>query len=66
VTSSVELTDAEVFQPLTREWVDAYNLKDAGRLAAFYDENASYISAHVAGLIAHGGGKQFRRIFRKG
>jgi ketosteroid isomerase-like protein len=65
VTSSFQATDAEVFQPLTHEWVNAYNLKDAGRLAAFYDENASYISAHVPALVAHGR-DEIQANFQKG
>jgi uncharacterized protein (TIGR02246 family) len=46
--------NASEFRSLANEWKDAYNSKDAARLASLYAEDADYISSHVTGLIAHG------------
>lgn len=54
VTLGFVATHEEELQPLIHDWMNAYNLKDAGRLAAFYDENANYISAHVPELVLQG------------
>jgi uncharacterized protein (TIGR02246 family) len=35
-------------------WKDAYNANDASALAAFYAEDAEYISPHVQGLLLRG------------
>lgn len=42
------------FQNYMRDWIDAYNGGNAGKLAPLYAEDAEYISAHVAGLVAKG------------
>jgi uncharacterized protein (TIGR02246 family) len=47
-------TDTALFTGLANEWKEAYNSKDAGRVAALYADDADYISSHVPGLIAHG------------
>jgi uncharacterized protein (TIGR02246 family) len=36
------------------EWRNAYNSGDVERLAAFYSEDADYVSPHVPGLMIHG------------
>ena len=36
------------------EWKDAYNSNNADALAAFYTEDAEYVSPHVSGLIIRG------------
>jgi len=36
------------------EWRNAYNSGDVEKLAAFYSEDADYVSPHVPGLMIHG------------
>jgi uncharacterized protein (TIGR02246 family) len=38
----------------TEEWRNAYNAGDVEKLAAFYSEDADYVSPHVPGLMIHG------------
>jgi uncharacterized protein (TIGR02246 family) len=38
----------------TEEWRNAYNAGDVEKLAAFYSEDADYVSPHVTGLMIHG------------
>lgn len=42
------------FQRLAGEWKDAYNSKDATKIALLYTEDADYTSSHVPALLAHG------------
>lgn len=41
-------------QKQTEKWKEAYNSGDAKNLVAFYTENATYVSGHVAGLELNG------------
>lgn len=46
--------NAGEFRQLAEQWKDAYNSGDAKNLIPLYARDADYISAHVAGYIAHG------------
>ncbi len=42
------------FDVQTKEWIKAYNSKDATNLIPLYTEDAVYISGHVSGLELNG------------
>ena len=42
------------FDIQTKEWIKAYNSKDATNLSPLYTEDAVYISGHVSGLELNG------------
>ena len=50
---SSSMTDAELHRSV-EEWRVAYNNNDVEKLAAFYTEDADYVSPHVPGLMIHG------------
>ena len=58
---SKSAVDAD-FQNLPERWKDAYNSKDAAKVASLYAPDAYYLSAHVA---AHGR-DQIRAYFQRG
>jgi len=49
----------------TEEWRNAYNSNDVEKLAAFYTEDAYYVSPHVPGLMIHGR-EQIKQNFQRG
>jgi ketosteroid isomerase-like protein len=62
-------TTSEHFSRLANVWMQAYNDNDSATLASMYSEDAEYISAHVAGLVAHGRNRiisNFQRGIRLG
>ncbi len=59
---STSAADDAILRRASEEWRDAYNAKDAARVASLYTEDGYYVSAHIS---AHGR-EAIRGYFQRG